>query len=107
MRPNLTSHSEYAAAFFILADRLKDAVGVLANQLGDVQLAVAVARVYEGDGGPVLHDLIESCVLPLAYNEGSKFLASWSFEMLGRGDDAIRALTVREAPIDWTSECIL
>ncbi|KAI9672294.1 MAG: regulator of (H+)-ATPase in vacuolar membrane [Alyxoria varia] len=83
---------EYAASFFLLADRLKDAVGVLANQLGDIQLAIAVARVSEGNDGPVLRDLLETTVLPQAVREGSKWLASWAFSMLGRWEMAVKAL---------------
>ena len=90
----LTVDTEYAAAFFLLADHLKDAVGVLANQLDDMQLAIAVARVYEGDEGPVLKELIHSRILPQAVREGNKFLASWAFSMLGQRDMAIQALTV-------------
>ena len=39
---------EYAAAFFLLGDRLKDAVNVCLKHLDDFQLAIAIARVYEG-----------------------------------------------------------
>lgn len=39
---------EYAAAFFLLGDKLKDAVNVCLKHLDDFQLAVAICRVYEG-----------------------------------------------------------
>ncbi|KAI8852007.1 RAVE complex protein Rav1 C-terminal, partial [Chytridium lagenaria] len=42
---------EYAAAFFLLADKLKDAVNVCLKQLGDVQLAIVLCRIYEGEEG--------------------------------------------------------
>lgn len=83
---------EYAAAFFLLADHLQDAVNVCLNQLKDVQLAVAVARVYEGDDGPVLRKLLEDEVLAIAAREGNRWLASWAFWMLRRRDMAVRAL---------------
>ncbi|KAL3421053.1 WD repeat-containing protein [Phlyctema vagabunda] len=83
---------EYAAAFFLLADCLKDAVNVILNQLKDLQLAIAVTRVYEGETGPVLKELIEEKVLPLASQEGNRWLASWAFWMLHRRDMAVRAL---------------
>lgn len=85
---------EYAAAFFLLADSLKDAVNVILNQLRDLQLAIAVTRVYEGDQGPVLKDLLQEKVLPLAAQEGNRWLASWAFWMLHRRDMAVRALIV-------------
>lgn len=83
---------EYAAAFFLLADRLSDAVEVCLRQLKDMQLAIAITRVYEGDNGPVLRKLLQDEVLPLAAQEGNRWLASWAFWMMGRKDMAVRAL---------------
>jgi hypothetical protein len=85
---------EYAAAFFLLADHLSDAVNVCLTQMKDLQLAIAVARVYEGDSGPVLRRLLEEEVLNLAATEGNRWLASWAFWMLKRRDMAVRALIV-------------
>ena len=90
---------EYAAAFFLLADCLKDAINVILNQLKDLQLAITVARVYEGDRGPILKELLEEKVLPLAAQEGNRWLASWAFWMLHRRDMAVRALIVRLLPL--------
>ncbi|KAK3077664.1 hypothetical protein LTS18_009626 [Coniosporium uncinatum] len=83
---------EYAASFFLLAGNLKDAVALLANQLQDIQLAIAVARVYEGDDGPILRDFLEEHILPRAVLDGNRWLATWAFWMLGRRDRAVRAL---------------
>lgn len=91
---SLICDTEYAAAFFLLADRLKDAVGILAGQLDDIQLAVAVARVYEGDDGPVLKGLLEERILPRALQTGDRWLAHWAFSMLARHDDATKCLVV-------------
>ena len=91
---NLLMGTEYAAAFFLLADCLKDAVNVILNQLKDLQLAIAVTRVYEGERGPILKELLEEKVLPLAAQEGNRWLASWAFWMLHRRDMAVRALIV-------------
>lgn len=84
----------YAAAFFLLADHLHDAVTVCLKQLKDLQLAITVARVYEGDQGPVLRRLLEEEVLAIAAREGNRWLASWAFWMLHRRDMAVRALVV-------------
>lgn len=73
---------------------MKDAVNVILNQLKDLQLAVAVTRVYEGEGGPVLKELLQDKVLPLAAQEGNRWLASWAFWMLHRRDMSVRALIV-------------
>lgn len=84
---------EYAAAFFLLADHLQDAVAVLSNQMNDMQLAIAVARVYEGgDDGPVLRKFITERVLPRAVMEGNRWMATWAFWTLGKRDIAVRAL---------------
>ncbi|KAI1341649.1 RAVE protein 1 C terminal-domain-containing protein [Xylariaceae sp. FL0016] len=83
---------EYAAAFFLLADHLEDAVNVCLNQIKDLQLAIAITRVYEGDQGPVLRRLLENEVLTIAAQEGNRWLASWAFWMLNRRDMAVRAL---------------
>lgn len=91
---NLTYWTEYSAAFFLLADRLQDAVNVCLNQLKDLQLAIAITRVYEGDQGPVLRKLLEEEVLNIAAQEGNRWLASWAFWMLHRRDMAVRALIV-------------
>ncbi|USP81648.1 hypothetical protein yc1106_08922 [Curvularia clavata] len=83
---------EYAASFFLLADHLNDAINVLHNQLGDTQLAIAVARVYGGDDSPVLLDFLENKILPQAAMEGNRWLAIWAYWLLNRKDMAVRAL---------------
>ncbi|XP_049821296.1 dmX-like protein 2 isoform X4 [Aethina tumida] len=40
---------EHAAAFFLLAGNLKDAVEICLNRLQDFQLAIIIVRLYEGD----------------------------------------------------------
>jgi hypothetical protein len=83
---------EYAAAFFLLADHLQDAVSVLNNQLDDTQLAIAVARVYEGDDGPILRTFLKDKILPQAARDGNRWLATWAFWMINRRDNAVRCL---------------
>ncbi|THY98521.1 hypothetical protein D6C92_02821 [Aureobasidium pullulans] len=83
---------EYAAAFFLLADNLDSAVSVLSNQLGDIQLAIAVARVYGGDDSPALKKFLNERVLPTAAQEGNRCQATWTYWMLGERSLAVRAL---------------
>jgi hypothetical protein len=83
---------EYAASFFLLADHLQDAVSVLHNQLGDTQLAIAVARVYGGDDSPVLLGFLREKILPKAAREGNRWLATWAYWLLNRKDMAVRSL---------------
>ncbi|KAF1937394.1 hypothetical protein EJ02DRAFT_56483 [Clathrospora elynae] len=83
---------EYAASFFLLADHLQDAVSVLYNQLGDTQLAIAVARVYGGDDSPVLLSFLKDKILPQAARDGNRWLATWAYWLLNRKDMAVRSL---------------
>ena len=87
--------AELAAAFFLLGGSLKDAVNVCVKQLNDFQLAVALARINEqGDDGPVLKQLLETVVIPLAFQKGNRWLGSWAFWLLRRRDIAVRILVV-------------
>lgn len=86
---------EYAAAFFLLGDSLKDAVNVCIKQLSDFQLAIALARIVEqGEDGPVFKDILNNTVLPLAFKDGNRWLGSWAFWTLNRRDLAVRILLV-------------
>jgi hypothetical protein len=62
--------------------------------MGDLQLAIAITRAYEGDNGPVLREILEEKILPEAASEGNRWMASWAFWMLRRRDMAVRALIV-------------
>ena len=89
-------HLEYAAAFFLLGGALKDAVRICLRQIGDMQLAIALARIVEGnDDGPVLQEILRETVVPLAFKDGNRWLASWAFWLLRRRDLAVRILVVR------------
>ena len=87
--------TEYAASFFLLAGNLQGAVDICVNQLNDLQLAVAIVRVHDGDGSSILRTLLEDRVLPQAALDGNRWLATWAFWMLGRRDMAVRVLIVR------------
>ena len=78
-----------------MADSLKDAVNVCLRNLQDFQLAVAVARVYEGDDGPILAEIITDHILPQALKVGDRWLASWGFWLLGNRGKSVQALIVR------------
>ncbi|GAA5953165.1 hypothetical protein JCM10213_003434 [Rhodosporidiobolus nylandii] len=83
----------FAAAFFLLGNSLKDAVSVILRQLDDFQLAIAMARVYEGgEDGPVLRFILEESVIPLAFRKGYRWLGSWAFWVLGRRDLAVQVI---------------
>lgn len=54
---------EEAAAFFLLADKLWDAVEVCVSNLSDFQLAFVVIRLYEGDHGPIYQRFLKEHIL--------------------------------------------
>ena len=85
----------YAAAFFLLGDSLWDAVNVCAHQLKDLQLAIAIARVYESEmRSSALTRLVEETILPLAIeSEQGRWMASWAYStILDRKDLAIQVI---------------
>ncbi|GAM89950.1 hypothetical protein ANO11243_079900 [Dothideomycetidae sp. 11243] len=88
---------EYAAAFFLLADDLRSAIGVIANQLEDVELALAVGRVYGGDECDEVRDLVRERILRTAALRGDRWMATWGFWFLGERGRAVRALV---SPLD-------
>ncbi|AOA63112.1 RAVE (Rav1p, Rav2p, Skp1p) complex subunit [Komagataella phaffii CBS 7435] len=82
-----------AAIFFLLGDSLKDCVNVLVKKLEDVPLAIAVARVYEGnDHGPVLKELLTNTILVSSAVKGDRWTTSWVFWKLSDRNRSIQAL---------------
>jgi hypothetical protein len=101
---------EYAAAFFLLGGNLKDAVNVCVHQIKDLQLAVAIARVYNNDG-VVLKQVIEKEFLPAAAQSSEgRWMACWAYHIvLDRLSKAIQAVVrplheVLEVPL--SKECL-
>mgnify|MGYP001759188977 CR=1 FL=1 len=109
----------FAAAFFLLGGALQDAVNVCVRQLDDMDLAIAVARVYEEDDhGPVFLRLVEQHVVPHALATGDRWLGAWALLVLDRPRDFVQMLTRplrtlatnQEAPApgwDWPDPCLL
>lgn len=64
---------DHAAAFFLLAGNLKDAVEICLNKLHDLQLAIVIVRVYKGDGED-LHKLLYREVLGCDENGKCKII---------------------------------
>lgn len=79
----------------MLADQPKDAINICLRQLDDWQLAVALARAVEPDtNGPLLKWVLSDTVIPLAFEGGHRWLASWAFWLIGRRDLSVRVLIV-------------
>jgi hypothetical protein len=87
---------EYAAAFFLLGNSLKDAVYICVNQLDDPQLAIAIARVWDKDreqSDIVFHELLEKVVLPRAVDdEEGRWIACWAYIRLNQLDKALQVI---------------
>jgi hypothetical protein len=47
-----------AAAFFLLADKLEDAVNICVKNLGDYQLGLVICRLAEGENGPMFQKIL-------------------------------------------------
>ncbi|KAK4503863.1 hypothetical protein PRZ48_004778 [Zasmidium cellare] len=88
---------EYAAAFFLLADDPASASSVLAGQCENVQLGIAVARLYCGDGSSVLRGLLENRILLHAQETGNRWLMSWCHAVMLEKTQAAETLVM---PLD-------
>ena len=65
---------EEAAAFFLLADKLWDAVEVCVSRLKDLQLAFVIIRLYEGDHGPIYNQYLREYILGIQSQEKGQIL---------------------------------
>lgn len=83
-----------AACFFLLADRLKDCANVLFKQVKDLDLAIGVCRVFEGDNGPILGEFLTNQILPNAVLHNDRWICSFIYWKLMRQDKAIRTLVM-------------
>ncbi|CCH59972.1 hypothetical protein TBLA_0C01580 [Henningerozyma blattae CBS 6284] len=80
------------AVFFLLGGSVKDCVNVLCRQIKDIDLAIAVCRVYEGDDSPVLAEVLQKYILPDVVIQNDKWTASFIYWKLRKQEVAIRAL---------------
>ena len=51
---------EMSMTFFILAGKLKDALMIAIERVKDLNLAVLICRLVEGDDGPYLKEIIDT-----------------------------------------------
>ncbi|KAK6455786.1 regulator of V-ATPase [Scheffersomyces xylosifermentans] len=86
-----------ASYFFLLGGAIKDCCSTLAGKVGDVQLAIAISKIYEGSESvpqenQSLIPLIESYVLPDSVSNGDRWTTSWIFWQLDMKELSIQAL---------------
>ena len=93
---------EYAAAFFLLGGSLSDAVNVCANQMRDLQLAVAIARVWSGDDAvqdKILKYLVDTTIPDLATDTyEARWMMLWACFQTHNWTEALQCIT---RPIDF------
>lgn len=56
-----------------------------------------------GEDGPVFKGILTGTVLPTAFQDGNRWLASWAFWMLHRRDLSVRILVVRDSNTHFCS----
>ena len=95
-----------AATFFLLAGALKDCANVLYKQLNDMDLAIGVCRVYEGDNGPVLGEFLTRQVLPKAIQENDRWTSSYVYWKLRKQDISIKALVTPPIELENNSNLV-
>ena len=106
---------QHAAAFFLLGGKLWDSCEVCISRLSDIQLALVIARLYEGDGGPVYKKILKGTVLGVhdesqtsserrEENEANKleshpdcFLRSIAYWLLQDYSNALETLLIRDS----------
>lgn len=86
----------FAACFFVLARSLADAATVLTKQVGNPSLAALVLRLHEqpsdSANGSTYQKYVESMLLPIALQTGSRWQTHWALWTIGRRDIATKAL---------------
>lgn len=95
---------EHAAAFFLLAGELWDAVEVCISRLHDLQLGLVITRMYEGDNSDSYNRLLKEKVLGISHSQaGSEpssdpFLRSMSLWLLQDYSGSLETLIVDLKP---------
>lgn len=86
---------QYAAAFFLLADKPDDAIDILIKREQDVDLAYMIARLYCGDDSPLTKKVLENHCLPKYKAENDVWMQATIYWTLKRYEDAIQVLVER------------
>ncbi|MCO5603439.1 hypothetical protein L7F22_057589 [Adiantum nelumboides] len=84
--------NDLAAAFFLVGGDLSSAASVCAKNLGDLQLAFVICRLFEGNNGPNEQRLIKEYGLKKAQNDQDYWLASLFQWLKGEHTKAIEEM---------------
>ncbi|KAL6938084.1 hypothetical protein ACO0RG_004618 [Hanseniaspora osmophila] len=97
----LSKHRDMmAACFFLLAGSLRDCVNVLVRKINDLDLAILVCRLFEGDNGPVLAEMLIQHILPSSISNNDRWSASFVYWKLKKKDLAIKSLIEDPAKLE-------
>ncbi|GMM34055.1 Rav1 protein [Saccharomycopsis crataegensis] len=101
----LSKHRYYlASCFFLLGGKLQDCINVLIKKCNDMELAIAVARVYESSSkksvisytkmgnGPVFTKILIDHLLPIALEESDRCLNTYIYHSLNEQRLSLLAL---------------
>ncbi|KAJ3323371.1 regulator of (H+)-ATPase in vacuolar membrane [Boothiomyces sp. JEL0866] len=75
------------------AGKLKDAANICIKQLGDPQLAITICRIYEGEGGPILSDILINQLIPDACKANDRWLSCLLWTIANNRENAFFSLT--------------
>lgn len=101
---------EHAAAFFLLANKLWDAVEVCVSRLHDPQLALVIVRLFEGDGGPTYNRFLKEHILGIQCESkttlvphSNPFLRSIAYWLIQDYSQSME--TLLDTPANGMGEC--
>ena len=81
---------EHAAAFFLLAGKIRDAIEVLIHNLQDLQIALLVARLYETEDEPYVTNILNKEILSKPHND--PFYRSMSYWLMKDHEQSLNTL---------------
>lgn len=81
---------EHAAAFFLLAGKIRDAIQVILHNLEDIQLALLIARLYESEQTNSVTDILTREILAQPHSD--PFYRSMAYWLLKDYDQALTTL---------------
>jgi hypothetical protein len=81
---------EHAAAFFLLAGKIRDALEVIINNLNDIQLALLIARLYETDEQNLVNNILNREILTKPHTD--PFYRSMAYWLLKDYDRSLNTL---------------
>jgi len=85
---------EHAAAFFLLAGKIRDALEVVLHNLNDIQLALLIARLYEGDEQNLVNNILNREILTKPHSD--PFYRSMAYWLLKDYEHSLNTLLDNE-----------